>query len=521
MRLLVLLAIATVGAHGFQGVTSPSRPRLGRRGTGLTSMSVGAARTPLTEPADSNLEDPDLVAAASPRIQSLPCGDDLDSRIWKLALPAFINFLILPVTGAVDLFFIGKLGSALATAGQSAANQVYSTAALLTNVIPVVTVPLVAKAHAANNKEEVQRQVGGAIFLSILLASLVTVLVGAGANRWLLLVGSSAALPFSLPYLLYRLPGVLPDTLSTVGFSSFRGIQDAVTPLKISLVSCVANAVLNPLLMFSAGMGMAGAALATSFSQLIAGGAYIALLFKRRLLSWASALRPPSKEMLAKLAAAAGAVQTRNIALNVAFVAITRTTQGLDATGVAAAAHATTIALWQLGGVVLFAMGSVATILTSAELGRQGASSEDARAVARRVLSWGALLGAALGAVQILGLPMLGLFTQIDEVRRAARLPSIIGAFLQLINGVVFVGEGLMVASGAFGALAKGQVVATASFLLALRLAPPSLVSVWLCFWVFNSVRLFNFAHFFWFAKSPLMPGGRPLPWQTAKEHAA
>ena len=77
------------------------------------------------------------------------------------------------------------------------------------------------------------------------------------------------------------------------------------------------------------------------------------------------------------------------MALNVAFVAITKTTQGLDTTGVAAAAHATTIALWQLGGVVLFAMGSVATILTSAELGKKDSSSEEARAVARRVLSWG------------------------------------------------------------------------------------------------------------------------------------
>lgn len=86
----------------------------------------------------------------------------------------------------------------------------YSTAALLTNVIPVVTVPLVAKAHAAGDTQEVQRQVGGAIFLSLVLGTVVTLLVGFGRSRWLLAVGSAAALPFSLPYLLYRLPGVLP-----------------------------------------------------------------------------------------------------------------------------------------------------------------------------------------------------------------------------------------------------------------------------------------------------------------------
>ena len=66
-----------------------------------------------------------------------------------------------------------------------------------------------------------------------------------------------------------------------------------------------------------------------------------------------------------------------------------------------------------------------------------------------------------------------------------------------------------MVAAGAFGSLAKGRVAATAAFLLALQLAPKTLVNVWLCFWVFNGVRLLNFIKFFWFDKSPLMPEGR------------
>jgi hypothetical protein len=116
-----------------------------------------AASSPIVANAEADLQ----AAAPPPLPRAMPCGDPLDQRIWKLALPAFVNFLILPITGAVDLFFIGKLGSALATAGQAAANQVYSTAALLTNVVPIVTVPLIAKAHAAKDETEVQRQVGG------------------------------------------------------------------------------------------------------------------------------------------------------------------------------------------------------------------------------------------------------------------------------------------------------------------------------------------------------------------------
>ena len=52
------------------------------------------------------------------------------------------------------------------------------------------------------------------------------------------------------------------------------------------------------------------------------------------------------------------------MALNAAFLMVTRTTQSLDATGVAAAAHAITIQLWQLGGVVLLVGRDLILILT-------------------------------------------------------------------------------------------------------------------------------------------------------------
>jgi Na+-driven multidrug efflux pump len=174
---------------------------------------------------------------------------------------------------------------------------------------------------------------------------------------------------------------------------------------------------------------------------------------------------------------------------------------------------------------VLFAIGTVATILTSAELGKQREArepeqiSESPRSVALRLVAWGGVLGGLLGAAQLAALPMLRLFTPLEEVRRAARAPSIIGSILQLINGVVFVGEGVMVGAGAFPSLAAGQVAATASFLLALRLAPPSLVSVWFCFWLFNGVRLASFVRYFWFGKGPLAKRGREEPESESGAH--
>jgi hypothetical protein len=56
------------------------------------------------------------------------------------------------------------------------------------------------------------------------------------------------------------------------------------------------------------------------------------------------------------------------------------------------------------------------------------------------LLLWGVILGVVLGSLQLLCLPLLSVFSPLAEVQQAARLPSVIGAFLQLLNGVVFIG---------------------------------------------------------------------------------
>jgi Na+-driven multidrug efflux pump len=158
--------------------------------------------------------------------------------------------------------------------------------------------------------------------------------------------------------------------------------------------------------------------------------------------------------------------------------------------------------------VVLFALSTVASIIIPAELNRQGGGVSSARAAASRLLCWGLLLGAGLGIAQLAALPLLGVFTPLPEVRRAAVLPSIIGAVLQLLNGVTFVGEGVMVGTQSFGALAAGQVLATATLLAALRLAPATLPAVWGCFWVFNTIRFAN-VMMHHFVRGPLVSARR------------
>jgi MATE family multidrug resistance protein len=120
--------------------------------------------------------------------------------------------------------------------------------------------------------------------------------------------------------------------------------------------------------------------------------------------------KPPSFAALKPLLVGGLGVQCRAVAMNMAFLAVTRTTQALDRTGTAAAAHAVTIQLWQLGGVFLLAMSTVASIIVPSEIARGVKEVKDpaegrvrgkelARAAANRLLAWGFLMGGVLSQV--------------------------------------------------------------------------------------------------------------------------
>lgn len=426
-----------------------------------------------------------------------PNGDDFDKRILSIALPAILNFAILPLVGAADTFWVGRMKNALALAGQGAANQVFSSAFWIISFLPSVVTPLVAKAAAAGDTEKVQDSVGEAIFVGTIMGALGMLLLTVVPDFVLKFVlpqlSASPAYEFAAPYLKVRALTFIPALLSTVAFSAFRGTMDVLTPLKISALSNLINVILDPLLIFNAGMGVAGAAAATCVAEVVSFLLYIYQLFNKKMLKSSKLMKLPSLAAVKPLLFGGLGVQLRAVALNIAFLAVGRTTQALDTTGTAAAAHAITIQLWQLGGVVLLAMSTVASILVPSEIAKsqkEGKSLQQARNAADRLLLWGALLGVALGFVQLLSLPLLKVFSPLEDIQKAARLPSMIGAALQLINGVVFIGEGIQQGNQHFVSLAVVTAIATTGMLTSLKFFGNTLAGVWGSFAVFNLIRL-------------------------------
>jgi len=421
-----------------------------------------------------------------------PSMDALDKRLIKLSVPVIANFAISPLIGAVDLFWVNRMGIPLAVAGQAAANQVFSSVFWLASFLPSVSAILISRENARGNKEGVQDAVCQALFVGVIFAVLSSsmLLLFPGKVLSSVLAEGAPALEYARPYLAIRAFASLPSLISLVGFSAFRGVQDTVTPVKISGFANLFNAILDPVLIFAFGMGVPGAALATLCAEIISAITYLSLLRKRGMVQLSRILRFPSWASLSPLLKGGLALQLRNVALNITFLAVARATQGIDKTGVAAAAHALSIQTFQVGGIVLLALSSVAQIIVPNDLEKGG--KKNALQSVRRLMSWGFILGIVLGALQLSLLPIISKSTPMAEVRDAARMPAILSSLYQVINGMVFIGEGVMIGTGSFLQLSLNTAMATAGVLWALNVFPKKygLTGVWIGFGVFNTIRL-------------------------------
>ena len=385
-----------------------------------------------------------------------------------------------------------------------------------------------AKEAAKGDKEGLQDAVCQALFVGAIIALIGTplMLLFSDGVLGVVLKKGAPALEFAKPYLVIRSCSFLFQMLSIVGFSAFRGKQvckelhklstqidllvsnwntitgmlDTVTPVKISIFANIFNAVLDPILIFSLAMGVPGAAIATLAAEMISAVTYISLMRRKQMIRFRKIFSIPSWQKLQPLLKGGAALQLRNFALNLTFLAVTRVTQSIDDTGVAAAAHALAIQTFQVGGIVLLALSTVAQTVVPSELveiydedkQRTMGGVYAARAVVNRLMSWALLLGTFLGIFQLAILPTLHMATPMLEVRETARLPSYLASFYQAFNGMVFVGEGVMIGCGNYLQLSLSTLVATAGCLLALKTLPQryGLAGVWIGFGVFNTLRL-------------------------------
>lgn len=435
-----------------------------------------------------------LQRSLAPQLRSgewLPRGDELDGKIAQIFFPSVANGMVVPLTGVVDTVWVGRMGDALALAAQGAANQLFNAVSYAVSFVPTVTVPLVAAAYARGDLTAARARTCESLWLSCTIGLVGTmILVGAPRTALLLILPADAlTMPLAASYLWLRSLSMVPALAASVAFAAFRGCLDVVTPLKVTLVSNLVNLVLDPIFIFSANMGVAGAAIATVISEVIAAVLYLSLLLRRRLASWALLLRAPRASAILPLLAGSSSVFVRNLAWNSIMLLRARSASAADVTGTSAAAYAICLQIYYLGTVFCGAIQTCGSVLVANTLGATSTISNvatassasttlsfedasEARRVANRVLTWSGVVGFVVCAVQLAALPLLvPLFTPLESVQRAVYGPAAAAALVQLANGPAYAAEGIAMGACQWGALTRVTLVGLGLFLLSLRVS--------------------------------------------------
>ncbi len=129
---------------------------------------------------------------------------------------------------------------------------------------------LVARAIGADRSKELDRTVESGFFLAIAASVVTLVAIYPFATPLLRLFGGTdRILDYGLEYLLWLLPVVPFLFLSAVFIGILQGEGRAKHIMVAMMLGTVANMILDPALIFGAGMGIAGAALATTIGNAV------------------------------------------------------------------------------------------------------------------------------------------------------------------------------------------------------------------------------------------------------------
>lgn len=411
-----------------------------------------------------------------------------DREIVALALPAFGALVAEPLFLMADSAIVGHLGTPQ-LAGLGIASALLTTAVSIFVFLAYATTAAVSRRVGAGEMAAAIRQGMDGIWLALLLGSLVIAVVLPAAPGLIDLFGASdTAAPYAITYLRISSLGIPAMLVVLAATGVLRGLQDTRTPLYVAIGGFVANGVLNVLLVYGFGLGIAGSAWGTVAAQWAMAAVYLVVVVRGARRHEAS-LRPDAAGIRAS-ARAGAPLLVRTLSLRAVLMTATAVAARLGDADLAA--HQIIVTLWNLMAFALDAIAIAGQSIIGRYLG--AGDKEGARAACRRMVEWGIAAGVVLGVLVALSRPLfVPLFTS-DQVVQDTLLPALlVVAISQPVSGIVFVLDGVLMGAGDGPYLAWAMLATLAVFAPVALLVPAlggGLTALWWAMALMMTVRM-------------------------------
>lgn len=192
-------------------------------------------------------------------------------KLISLAVPIMGTQLVQMAYNLADMFWLGRLGSGAVAASGTVGIYMWLSLSLLhfgAKGAEIGVSQSLGKGNAADAKSYAQSALSLSVWLGILFAAIMILfrhpLIGFFA------ITQPKVAADSVTYLWIVSLGIPFSYITAAATGAFNGSGNSTIPFYVNSLCLLLNIVLDPLLIFTAGMGIAGAAVATVLAQALA-----------------------------------------------------------------------------------------------------------------------------------------------------------------------------------------------------------------------------------------------------------
>ena len=205
--------------------------------------------------------------------------DDPFKSMWRLAVPIMIGMGIQTLYTIIDMIFIGRLGGD-AIASVAFNMPIFFFVMGLSFGLGNGVTASIARFIGSNDKVNADNSAEHAVAMALAISLMLTVSGLLFGKQILLFIGcTNDILPLAWDYLKVSCYGISFGVFSGFFRSILAGEGEMKLPMVVAGLGTVLNTILDPIFIFYMDLGVAGAAWATTISQIVVCLVFIYMLF--------------------------------------------------------------------------------------------------------------------------------------------------------------------------------------------------------------------------------------------------
>ena len=188
--------------------------------------------------------------------------------LFHMSVPLIISLLVTSFYNLIDAIWVSGLG-ADALAGVGFVTPIFMVLIGFGNGLGSGAAFAISKYIGEKNKQKADNASIHSIFIDIILSIIITITLLIFLNPILIIMGAGQTINFATDYGLIIIAGSVFIILSNALYGIFRGEGDTARPMYAMILSAILNMILDPILIYTFGFGVKGAAVATLISLAI------------------------------------------------------------------------------------------------------------------------------------------------------------------------------------------------------------------------------------------------------------